>query len=75
MDYIQFTDFRNHSKDYFEKIEDGESYIIVRKGIPVARIIPFKNEETGWKRETKRVKLSSTHISAAAMIIEERNEQ
>ena len=59
MEYLQFTDFRNNSKEYFEKIEACESYIIIRKGNPVVKIIPFKNREKGWKRNINKIKIKS----------------
>ncbi len=54
MTYLQFTDFRNNSKKYFERIENGEIFIITRKGIPVARITPFEQNRTGWKHQVER---------------------
>ena len=58
MDYLQFTDFRNNSKQYFDKVENGNSFIIIRKGKPVATLKPFKEEiNEGWKREVKKIKL------------------
>jgi prevent-host-death family protein len=53
MEYVQYTDFRNHSKDYFDRIEEGESYIIVRKGKPVARMLPFEQSNPGWKKKSQ----------------------
>ena len=59
MNYLKFTDFRNHSKEYFDKIEQGSSYVIIRKGKPVAKITPFTESATGWKRETKKIALKT----------------
>jgi prevent-host-death family protein len=61
MNFLQFTDFRNKSKEYFDKVEHGSSFVIIRKGKPVAKLIPFNENETGpgWKRENKRVVLKS----------------
>ena len=75
MEYLQFTDFRNHSKEYFEKIEDGESYIIIRKGKPVAKIIPFNQRQRGWKRNVTRVKLKKSDKTTIDFISEERNDR
>ncbi|TAL37477.1 MAG: type II toxin-antitoxin system prevent-host-death family antitoxin [Spirochaetes bacterium] len=57
MDYLKFTDFRNHSKEYFDNVEKGSTYIIIRKGKPIARIVPFAEKTTGWKREIKKIRL------------------
>ncbi|MEA1911402.1 MAG: type II toxin-antitoxin system prevent-host-death family antitoxin [Spirochaetota bacterium] len=75
MEYLQFTDFRNHSKKYFEKIQEGESFIIVKKGSPVARIIPFNENIQGWKRSVSRVKLKNTQKTTIDFISEERNDR
>ena len=74
MNYLQFTDFRNHSKEYFDKVEQGTSFIIIRKGKPVAKIIPFHEKISGWKREIKKIQLKSGK-SALDYILQERNEK
>lgn len=75
MEYLQYTDFRNHSKKYFEKIQEGESYIIIRKGKPMARIVPFEKKEQGWKRTVSRIKLKNSEKTTTDFIIEERNDR
>ncbi|MFW5657383.1 MAG: type II toxin-antitoxin system Phd/YefM family antitoxin [Bacteroidota bacterium] len=64
MNYIQYTEFRNKSKTYLDKVEEGNEYTIIRKGKPVARIIPFETKSTqGWKREVNKVKLQKSTTS------------
>ena len=75
MEYLQFTDFRNHSKEYFEKIEEGKSYIIIRKGRPVAKILPFEQKAQGWKRKITRIKLNKNSKTTTDFISEERNDK
>jgi prevent-host-death family protein len=75
MEFLKFTDFRNHSKEYFEKIEEGESFIIIRKGKPVARIIPFEQKTEGWKRSFKRVTLKDNNKTTLDYIAAERSEE
>lgn len=59
METIQFTDFRNHAKDYIDNVEHGESFVIVRRGRPVAKVIPIAGGTVeGWKRKIKPIKLS-----------------
>ncbi|MCZ8342742.1 MAG: type II toxin-antitoxin system Phd/YefM family antitoxin [Leptospira sp.] len=59
MTYIQYTDFKNHTKDYFNQIEKGEELIIVRHGIPIAKVLPFVgSKQKGWKREIAKIKLN-----------------
>lgn len=74
MNYLKFTDFRNHSKDYFDKIEHGSSFIIIRKGKPIAKILPFNESISGWKRDHKKIKLK-TSKSSLDYLLQERNEK
>ena len=74
MNYVKFTDFRNQSKEYFDKVEHGSSFVIIRKGKPIAKIIPFNESSTGWKRDTVKVKLKTSKTSLD-YIMRERNEK
>lgn len=58
MQYIKYTEFKNKSKEYMDKVEEGNDYIIVRKGKPIAKLIPF-NQSKGWNRNIKKVTLKS----------------
>ena len=75
MEYLQFTDFRNHSKEYFDKIEHGESYIIIKKGKPVAQITPFNENVKGWKRTVTRIRMRDSVKTTTDYITEERTEK
>jgi antitoxin (DNA-binding transcriptional repressor) of toxin-antitoxin stability system len=55
-------------------VEHGSSYIIIRKGKPIAKILPFNQTGPGWKRETKKIKLKSDKTSLD-YIIQERSEK
>ncbi len=74
MNYLKFTDFRNKSKEYFDKVEHGSSFIIIRKGKPIARLVPFNQVEPGWKRENRKIKLKSKK-PALDYILQERSEK
>jgi len=74
MDYVKFTEFRNHSKEYFDNVENGSSYIIIRKGKPVAKILPFTETTTGWKRENRKIRLK-TNKTSLEYILDERSEK
>ncbi|MFM8739655.1 MAG: type II toxin-antitoxin system Phd/YefM family antitoxin [Cytophagales bacterium] len=56
MDYLQFTTLRNSAKEYFDEVEKGKSFVVIRKGKPIARVIPFE-QTPGWKRDIKPVTL------------------
>ncbi len=74
MNYLKFTDFRNNSKEYFDKVEHGSSFIIIRKGKPVAKILPFDVSNPGWKRNNIKVKLKTTKTTLD-FLLDERNEK
>ena len=73
MNYLKFTDFRNHSKEYLDRVESGDSFVIIRKGKPIAKVIPFSETEQGWKREHKRIKLKNNK-KTLDYILQERSE-
>jgi prevent-host-death family protein len=70
MNYLKFTDFRNKSKEYFDKVERGSSFIIIRKGKPIAKILPFSQVEPGWKRENKKITLKSKKSTLDYILLE-----
>ncbi len=74
MNYLKFTDFRNRSKEYFDKVEHGSSFVIIRRGKPIAKIVPFDESSSGWKRENAKVKLKTSR-SSLDYIMRERNEK
>ena len=57
MEYLQFTTLRNSAKEYFDQVEKGKSFIVIRKGKPIAKVIPFVEQTQGWKRDVKPVTL------------------
>ena len=67
MNYLQYSEFHNKSKEYFDKIQSGQSFIITRNGKPVAQILPLNDGQqlvsgkeqkiSGWKRKFKPIKL------------------
>lgn len=73
MEYIQFTQFRNNAKKFFDIIEKGKSFVIIRKGKPIAKIIPYQITETGWKRKIEKASLKK-NISVTDFIRKEREE-
>ncbi len=72
MKNIQYTQFRNNAKKYFNQVKEGESFLIVRKGEPIAEIIPISKGKL-WKRRVKRVTLSNTKKTTTEFIREERD--
>jgi prevent-host-death family protein len=44
MKTVRFTDFRKRASDLITEVEHGESLVLLRRGKPVAEIIPFSDE-------------------------------
>ena len=41
MKTITFTDFRKNASGFITEVEDGETIILLRRGKPIAEVIPF----------------------------------
>jgi prevent-host-death family protein len=44
---ISTFDAKTHLSSMLAKTENGESFIITKRGMPIAKIIPFKEEKQG----------------------------
>ncbi len=75
MTYLQYTEFRDHSKAYFDEVKNGHAFIIVRQGKPIAQLLPFDANVTGgWKRKFEKIRVKN-NIDSLSYIMKERNEQ
>ncbi len=54
------------------QIENGESCLIVKKGHPIAEILPIKKSTQGWKRTVNEISLLNG-VSAQSYIENERS--
>lgn len=73
MKTISFTDFRKRASGFIAEVEHGETLILLRRGKPVAEVIPFSDrlhETPSWKKPGLRLKLNGSDLSSA--ILEER---
>jgi len=43
------TELRNHAKNFFDAVEEGETVRVYRYGRPVADIVPVKTAIPAWK--------------------------
>ncbi len=70
---VTFTDFRKRASGFITEVEHGETLIILRRGKPVAEVVPFSDEalrEPSWKRPRTKLQMRGHDLSAA--ILEER---
>ncbi|MBC2696178.1 MAG: type II toxin-antitoxin system Phd/YefM family antitoxin [Desulfobacteraceae bacterium] len=72
MKTIAFTDFRKRASGFITEVEHGETIVLLRRGKPVAEVIPFcdKFRTPSWKQPGIRLRISGSDLSSA--IIEER---
>ena len=85
MTYLQYTDFRNGSKEYFDSVaEKGASYVIIRHGKPIATLSPYvepakrvSGSDKSWQqrmRERKPITLRGEGLNGSETVIAMREE-
>ncbi len=67
---INFTQFRQKAKAYFDAVEKGETVYIKRRGKIIAKIEAPPRKQPSWKTKALRLKIPGVSLSEA--IIEER---
>ena len=69
---IAFTDFRKRASGFITEVEHGETIVLLRRGKPVAKVIPFSDtfRAPSWKQPGIRLRIIGSDLSSA--IIEER---
>ena len=73
MKTISFTDFRNNASGFIAEVEHGETLVLLRRGKPVAEVIPFSDkvqQTPSWKKPGIHLKLKGRDLSSA--ILEDR---
>jgi antitoxin (DNA-binding transcriptional repressor) of toxin-antitoxin stability system len=73
MKTIAFTDFRKRASGFITEVEQGETLVLLRRGKPVAEIIPFSGTHSdipSWKKPLARLKMAGSDLSSA--ILDER---
>ena len=73
MKMISFTDFRKKASGFITEVEHGETLVLLRRGKPVAEVIPFSDEtlqKPSWKKSATRLRIKGGDLSSA--ILDER---
>ena len=73
MKTIPVTDFRKNTSSFIDEVEHGETLILIRRGKPVAEIIPFSGRSQkipAWKQPNTRLQIEGSDLSSA--ILEDR---
>ena len=74
MKSVAFTDFRKKASDLITEVEHGETLVLLRRGKPVAEVIPFSDKAQrtpAWKLSGIRLCIQGSDLSSA--ILEERD--
>lgn len=75
MKSVTFTEFRKQASGLLTAVEQGQRFVIIRHGRPVAELVPYTAPQESlpaWKRPGIRLKRSGAALSAA--ILAERSE-
>jgi len=73
MKTIPVTDFRKNTASFINEVEHGETLVLVRRGKPVAEVIPFSDrprKKPAWKQPSIRLQIQGSDLSTA--ILEDR---
>lgn len=73
MKILTFTDFRKNASGFITEVEHGETLVLLRRGKPVAEVIPFSDEtlqKPSWKKPVIRLQIKGSDLSSA--ILQER---
>ena len=68
MTTIPFTEFRRNASGLLTRVEEGESFVVVRHGRPIAEISPVNRGEghlPSWKRPGIRLVVKGARLSTA----------
>ncbi len=70
MKTVAFTEFRKKASDFVTEVEQGETILLLRRGKPVAEVIPFTEREQrtlSWKKSRDRLQISGSDLSSAVL--------
>ena len=71
MKQTTFTELRNHAKQYFDLVAQGESVRVLRNGKPIADIVPVVPDLPSWKRRQAQPLLLDG-VALSRLVLEER---
>lgn len=72
MKVATFTEFRRNASAYLKAVEEGERIKILRRGKPIAEIIPIMKEDAipSWKKPGLQLRIEG--VSLSEVILSER---
>jgi len=73
MHETNFTQLRNHAKQFFDLVEAGETVRVSRNGAPIAEIRPILRNPPSWKQR-QASPLAIDGIEISRLILDERGD-
>jgi len=76
MTTVTLTDFRSHASGMLDRVEQGETLLVLRHGRPIAEVTPIANRndrQPSWKKPGLR--LSTKGLSLSQTILAERDHE
>lgn len=70
MKTITFTDFRKKASGFITEVEHGESIVILRRGRPIAEVVPFTDrlqKTPSWKQPGIKLQIQGSDLSSAIL--------
>ncbi len=70
MQTITFTNFRKHASSLLTAVEQGERFIIIRHGRPIAEIIPYDTKPDkmpAWQQNGLRLQIEGADLAEVIM--------
>ena len=68
MKTVTLTEFRSHASGLFNRVEHGETLVVIRHGRPIAEVTPVTPDAGGnpsWKKPGLRLVAKGARLSAA----------
>ena len=76
MTNVTLTDFRSNASGMLTRVENGETLVVLRYGLPIAEVSPVIKKDgsvLSWKRQALRLSVKGAGLSSA--ILEERTRE
>ncbi len=69
MKTVTFTEFRKNASGLFSAVEQGEVFVVIRHGRPIAEISPVatQNAMPNWKKPALRLSTGGKGLSEAIL--------
>lgn len=66
---VTFTEFRKNASELFSDVEQGEAFVVIRHGKPIAEVSPVSTTKSSpaWKQPALRLSSKGAELSAAIM--------